>query len=155
MTSAGGLNYISGKRAIIYVFPSQLLIPTRPQCSASYVGLKGRAGHVVIGIFHKSCPEECSTKHKAGNRDVCVPLVRAHMHMCVLSIVYSLATHDCHFLCHHNSCNVGTTYYTIDMSNTTQLTMPSMSHLLCESAQLSSHIEAKFKLRIRDTPHAE
>lgn len=45
------LNDILGGRPIIYVFPCQLLIPSWPQHSATYVGLKGQAGRVVTAVF--------------------------------------------------------------------------------------------------------
>lgn len=46
-----GLSDILGRRAVIYVFPQQLLIPSWPQHSGAYVGLKGQAGCVVAGTF--------------------------------------------------------------------------------------------------------
>lgn len=45
------MNDILGRRAIIYVFPHQLLIPSWLRRSATYVGLKGQVGCVVTGGF--------------------------------------------------------------------------------------------------------
>lgn len=46
-----GLSDILGRRAVIYVFPHQLLIPSWPQHSGAYVGLKGQVGCAVAGAF--------------------------------------------------------------------------------------------------------
>lgn len=44
-----GLSDILGRRAVIYVFPHQLLIPSWPRHSGAYVGLKGQVG--CVGAF--------------------------------------------------------------------------------------------------------
>lgn len=72
------MNDILGRRAIIYVFPHQLLIPSWLRRSATYVGLKGQVGCVVTGgvFFFSSINvarrNAARSGKKSGNRTGCV-----------------------------------------------------------------------------------
>lgn len=92
------MNDIFGKRAIIYVFPCQLLIPGWPQHSTAYAGLKGQAGHVVTGVFIN-----LAHRNTTPNRKLEADLyVNVDTGECVHAIgrVYASLLYDCGFSWH-------------------------------------------------------